>query len=444
MKDNKSILQQLFMEVLFNGPFFNILSNIKSIINSVNDKYKVHFLSLIANQIDFDFLIKLGFNISSNSYYNARFYEGSLINNFDNLFNPISNSVVKLSNDVLRPYLLYLFEHSKSTQEVVKVNFNKRLDLSLYNEIGISYEDVFIYQLSKINLWRGFKELFPNLMSKRSFYRYFPHNLRPAIKETDKCDVCLVSDKLLIILADFKENFQIGGSLEEKSQDYYNKLLILLLSFRVYYNKGFGIQFKIFNIFSYVIAKDSQYIQQCMNVLFKLKFFEDSFDNIEFWSDCAGHFRSKYMLNYYKNRNKYNTFSFKFSLVNFYTEKHGKSVLDGYFGVLSRWLTDSERSTQITNIYMLVALFINKHRYNYNPNSLFKDVEHIIINYQIHNPFIYWEEMKDIQTYLSYGFNCLENKIYKCAFRSFNQSHYTQINSITKWKENPAYNNKDY
>jgi hypothetical protein len=181
-----------------------------------------------------------------------------------------------------------------------------------------------------------------------------------------------------------------------------------------------------------------------MNILFKLKFFEDNFDYIEFWSDCAGHFRSKYMLNYYKNRNKYNTFNFKFSLVNFYTEKHGKSVLDGYFGVLSRWLTDSERSIQIKDIYMLVALFCDKHKYNYNPNSLFKNAEHIIINYQVHNPFIYWEEIKDIQTYLSYSFNCLENKIYICAYRSFNQSHYTKIDSTTKWKENPAYNNKDY
>jgi len=50
----------------------------------------------------------------------------------------------------------------------------------------------------------------------------------------------------------------------------------------------------------------------------------------------------------------------KLFTLNFFTEYHGKSVVDGHFGVLSRWLGDGEKVRFIKTIHDLVSFYREK------------------------------------------------------------------------------------
>ena len=46
--------------------------------------------------------------------------------------------------------------------------------------------------------------------------------------------------------------------------------------------------------------------------------------------------------------------------VNFFTEYHSKSIVDGHFGLLSRWFSEGEKVQPIKNINDLLRFFISK------------------------------------------------------------------------------------
>ncbi|KXN64665.1 hypothetical protein CONCODRAFT_14142 [Conidiobolus coronatus NRRL 28638] len=239
-----------------------------------------------------------------------------------------------------------------------------------------------------------------------------------------------------ILLADYKENFQIGGLLIENSQIHYFKVPIALLSFGMYFKVDNIVKFKLFNFFSYILDKDSQSIQHCLTLLLFNPFIIKSINTIEMWTDCAGHFRSKYMLNYYKSWNEF-SLGVKFTYVNFFNEKHGKSILDGYFGVLSRWQSDYEKSGKINNINHLVDIFSEKHNQS-NPKLLYYNYENTIIYYQSISRHLYYKNIDDIKTFLSYKLDDNNpNIILRSPYRNFNLNSYTSIYSETHYKINP-------
>ena len=46
--------------------------------------------------------------------------------------------------------------------------------------------------------------------------------------------------------------------------------------------------------------------------------------------------------------------------INYFTEYHGKSIVDGHFGVLSRWFNECEAIQNITNLDDLLQAFHQK------------------------------------------------------------------------------------
>ncbi|KXN64648.1 hypothetical protein CONCODRAFT_14165 [Conidiobolus coronatus NRRL 28638] len=427
-------------------------------------------------------------------YYKARGLESTICSDFAKVVLKSDKSNQMVCTKTLKSMLLFLFDYSKTTPNIILKGFNKHLDCKLFDEVGLSYQDIFVYQLNKANLWRLFNDTYTELqISYSSFIKYFPHNFKQAAKKTDMCDICMVGDKLIservelnseerakfekseqfkafnyhriftkyqskaykyhisnlnlgnaIIICDFKENFQVGGGPIENSQNYYNKLPISLLTFGIYFNIGNGIQFKLFNYFSYILSKDSQYVQQCMRYLFQQQVLLNQINSIEIWSDCAGHFRSKSMLSFYRNWNIH-SINFKISFINFFPEKHGKSIIDGYFGLLSRWQIDYEKSNQIKNIQQLVDIFNQYHINNVNINTLYSNAYNFIVQTKIIMPFIHYDDIEDINTFLSYRFDQFDYKaIYKCAYRHIEYLKYTIAKYKPKYKENEEFFNPKY
>ena len=85
------------------------------------------------------------------------------------------------------------------------------------------------------------------------------------------------------------------------------------------------------------------------------------FREFYFWSDSGPHFCSKEMLGFICNYLP-SVFPEKLFSLNFFTEYHGKSVVDGHFGVLSWWFSQGETARFIQNLEDLILYFKEKAR----------------------------------------------------------------------------------
>ncbi|PVU90256.1 hypothetical protein BB560_006222 [Smittium megazygosporum] len=82
---------------------------------------------------------------------------------------------------------------------------------------------------------------------------------------------------------------------------------------------------------------------------------------VNFWSDSGPHFKNgnviySFLVDFRQN------FTDKKIGINFFNEKHGKSDVDGHFGVLSRWYKDLEAIRNISSIIDIKECFEEKER----------------------------------------------------------------------------------
>jgi len=84
----------------------------------------------------------------------------------------------------------------------------------------------------------------------------------------------------------------------------------------------------------------------------------EQFQEVCFWSDARPHFRSAELINFIlmKLPQLYN----KRFYMNYFVEYHGKNIVDGYFGVLSRWFSEGEAVQNIYTIEDLLLFFQTK------------------------------------------------------------------------------------
>ena len=80
------------------------------------------------------------------------------------------------------------------------------------------------------------------------------------------------------------------------------------------------------------------YSGDCIEALFSRNAMK-SFKNVSIWSDSGKHFKSKEFL-----ARIFESLHFKLKIelkMNFFSEYHGKSLVDGLFGTLTRWLNEA-------------------------------------------------------------------------------------------------------
>lgn len=351
-----------------------LIKNVLKLFNKTEKMERYAVLSIVADIFSKKDLRKSGF-IFSNTMYKT--------------------SKRKLNEFEIEDRIIYQPESKKRKGDDIKDLIKDKL--TQYSELTCKIHrnnPVFNLQQSKNYIYKKLIEENPGIKLCRStFYKLCPKNYQYSKKKTDMCDICVNGKKLekrlgensqdkrikffkdhkelnqdqksyyrqkiqnleddeCIVVMDFKQNFKIGGGPVEKSQSFYNKSSISCLGFCVIYKVRGKVDRKYYNYLSEVITHDSYYVINCLRSLEKDNL--EKFSKIHFWSDNAGHFRSEELRNYIlldiPTRN-YTTSQ------NFFVEYHGKSDIDGHFGLLQKVFDEYERKYETYSIYSVLLCF---------------------------------------------------------------------------------------
>jgi hypothetical protein len=142
---------------------------------------------------------------------------------------------------------------------------------------------------------------------------------------------------------------------------------VSVLGFAVHYRDEEGtLHRRYVDYLSPILSHDSLFVTDCIAKLLARPFMS-RFNEICFWCDPGPHFRSAEFMHFVFARLPlmYN----KQIFLNYFTEHHGKSVVDGHFGVLTRWFSEVEATRYIHTIDDLISAFHDKVQNNQNTQS---------------------------------------------------------------------------
>ena len=180
----------------------------------------------------------------------------------------------------------------------------------------------------------------------QSFYIHQNKEYKDDINEVDE-DSC-------VIIIDYKENLKIGGGPIETNNCFYEKTPISVLWFAVAFKINNRIKYEYHDYLSEILSHDSLFSGKCLIDLLKKDRFK-GIKNIKVWTDNGNHFRSYEFLYYlFKEIPKFIKGSIKF---NRFVECHGKSIVDGHFGVLYILFKKKEKQLYINDINDLKKVF---------------------------------------------------------------------------------------
>lgn len=170
----------------------------------------------------------------------------------------------------------------------------------------------------------------------------------------------------LMIVVDFKENIRLGGGPEECGQDYFTRQQCSVLGMAVvYWNqviKQPSVEY--IDFFSDILSHDALFVSSCIgNVLHNFinrKFRNLNLKKVHFWNDTGRHFQCGELAHYLL---KVVPVEYNIQVTwNFFGEHHGKSIVDGHFGMLSKLIKDIENWHQVRTMDDLIFLLRQKER----------------------------------------------------------------------------------
>ena len=192
-----------------------------------------------------------------------------------------------------------------------------------------------------------------------------------------------VKEDEVMIVCDFKENIKLGGGPNEMNQDFYHRQQCTVFGCAVIFFDPVLKKSKTVYVdyFSDVLSHDGVFVRDCISDLvskiYKICPRLKELKKLNIWSDVGLHFRCQEVAHFllvdlpkfFKINVEWNTFA----------ECHGKSIVDGHFGLLSRWINDIETKQKISSIDSLIHLLNQK---LINSNFKIKDVnEELFIHF---------------------------------------------------------------
>ena len=347
-----------------------ITKNLLILFNKTEINKRNEILSVLSDILPKKFIIKQGFIFSDTMYRTAKRKNCESENNETEN----NNNSKKIKQEEEQLIINKLKENSEKSSKLYRNNL-------VYN-----------LQESKLFIYNKIKKENPNIgLSLSKFYKSCPKNFQYIKKKTDMCDICINGKKLekkndtknekyiyyqnhrdlnrnqklkfkekvnelkereCFVIMDFKENFKIGGGPVESSQIFYNKSQISCLGFCIIYKENNVVKRKYVDYLSKIITHDSYYVIQCIQSLHK-KYLKN-YDTVHFWSDNAGHFRSSELMNHILLELPGKKLS---TSMNFFVEYHGKSDVDGHFGVLQKAFKICENKQDILSLDHLLYCF---------------------------------------------------------------------------------------
>ena len=134
-----------------------------------------------------------------------------------------------------------------------------------------------------------------------------------------------------LVVLYYKENFRLSYGENEVSFDYCNKRQVSCLGVSLIYYDGNSIKTEYVAYLSDILNHDSLFSGDVLEMFFSE--LDQRFKFIDIFTDCGPHFRSKEFL--YKIKNLSIKRNIPISL-NFFGEYDGKTIVDGFFGRLSK------------------------------------------------------------------------------------------------------------
>ncbi|PVU93530.1 hypothetical protein BB559_003237 [Furculomyces boomerangus] len=462
------------MAGMFNTELSNILSNIQKLHAScpANSTRRAAILSLVSREYGYRELVDKVFGISKKTYYASRQRASQDTYNLDGYQRHMPPSRVRTSPEVVELVNRYLFDNSVESARI----------LGICNEM----EGDIVRNLNhtKRHIYTMLTNDHPNLkLGLSTFYSLCPKTFTKAKKRTDVCKICVAGDRAkkayesaattqninpvlasqldkaisklkehknlykrqrgyhdalktslgndsCIIISDFKENFKIGGGPVESNDVFYNRTQISDLCFCLITKSNGIIKRRYYNYMSEHLAHDSKYASDCLIDLMS-KDELSGYTNVYLWSDAGPHFRSgEYFYGVFKTLHE--MFITKKFYLNYFLERHGKSDVDGHFGVLSNWFIDVEKIRPIDTIKDLIDAFRGK----FNELALSRQVDTIDIGYHF---LIYPGQnretpkktikVKNLKKYLSFYLDTSINKLKACPLSTLRSEDYTSVSS---------------
>lgn len=150
-----------------------------------------------------------------------------------------------------------------------------------------------------------------------------------------------------------------------------------------------------------------------------------NFTSVSLWSDGGNHFRSReYIAGVFEEL----YFRLKKEVkLNYFAEYHGKSIVDGHFGLISQWLKEAMYYSDIKTISDLIKEFSKKDesRHKYNPkNEILPKFFFLEYKRKIRNVKEFYS-FENVKYYLS--FFMFENELYASYFTFFRPENYIKI-----------------
>ena len=258
---------------------------------------------------------------------------------------------------------------------------------------------------TKLSLFQEFHSLFPDVPISYSDFVKRTENIRPASFRTDLCETCRVMELLyadikrrgpdavlsprekeflqlwllhddesyiqrqsmqtdveslreneVLIVADFKENFKLAYTWNQVGRDWYNRHQVSCLTFLCYRRDRSGHLHKHpITFLSDILSHTSTYVLQCFEELMTLPVMNEV-TSVKWWSDHGPHFFSKQTITGIARICSMHLNHPAIS-VSFFSPSHGKSEVDGLFGILQQILDASLPSTGIYTVNELAEFF---------------------------------------------------------------------------------------
>jgi hypothetical protein len=144
-----------------------------------------------------------------------------------------------------------------------------------------------------------------------------------------------------VLVMDFKENVSLGKGPRELGNSWYTKERRTVFGVVVHVRQAGEVVKYHFNIISDCLTHDAIFVKYALSSLFASNAWKQLGirRNLAIWSDNAAHFKNKVLLSYYAQLCHENE-DFERVLVCFFEAYHGKSLVDGMFGVMTNWIDD--------------------------------------------------------------------------------------------------------
>lgn len=391
-----------FLPIINNNKMDKYLESLKELMLNSPSKHLPALRSLITSSYSLKELLDLGFSMTKNEYTYSKKIKNKKQATLNKKNKNNENLSVKKEN--IKTIIKNILKNSFPTSQYTKKSPGK-----IYEEVEKEITD---YSTKiKFSLTKSKKEIYENMIqndeisiSISTFYKLIPGNIIKSKKQTDMCNICNIKKSLektqneliakdqivpdtikkdlkaisqheifykhqnkqynndinkldhksCVIVMDFKENFKIGGGPIETNNCFYEKKPISLLGFAVVYKENEKIKYEYHNFLSEILSHDSLFSGQCLIELLKKDQFR-RIRNLKIWTDNGNHFRSYEFLYYlFKEVPSFINGSIKF---NRFVECHGKSIVDGNFGVLSKLFRQKENEIYINTILDLKNVF---------------------------------------------------------------------------------------